>query len=323
MKITYLILGGALLAVQAIPNHVGAEEFPNRPLRFVIPFPPGGGADNLARVVGQKVGDLLDQQVVIDNRGGAGGNIAAELAAQADPNGYTLLQGNVAHTISRTLYRKLNYDFVKDFSPVTQLASIPFILLVTPSLPVNSVPDLISLEKSKAGGLTYASSGAGGPSHMAMELFKTATSTNITHVPYKGAGPAAIDVVAGRVNMMFFTLSAARTHLSSGKLKAVAIASAERVPQASTIPTFKESGISGFEVSTWFGVLVPAGTSKPVINRLHKSFVGALSAPDVRSLLARGGFQVIGSSPEEFGAYIKVEIAKWAKVIKTAGISIN
>ena len=149
MKLTYLILSGALLAVQAITNHVGAEEFPNRPLRFVIPFPPGGGADNLARVVGQKVGEQLGQQVVIDNRGGAGGNIAAEVAARADPDGYTLLQGNVAHTISRTLYRKLNYDFLKDFSPVTQLASIPFILLVTPSLPVNSVPDLISLAKSR------------------------------------------------------------------------------------------------------------------------------------------------------------------------------
>ncbi len=323
MKISYLIFGGALLAVHAIPNYVGAQEFPNRPLRFVIPFPPGGGADNLARVVGQKAGDLLGQQVVIDNRGGAGGNIAAEVAARADPNGYTLLQGNLAHTISRTLYRKLNYDFVKDFSPVTQLASIPFILLVTPSLPVNSVPELISLAKSKAGALTYASSGAGGPSHMAMELFKTATSSDITHVPYKGAGPAAIDVVTGRVNMMFFTLSAAQIHLSSGKLKAVAITSAERVPQASTIPTFKEMGVSDFEVSTWFGVLVPAGTSKSVIDRLHKSFVGALSASDVRSKLAQGGFELVGSSPEAFGAYIKAETARWANVIKTAGIPVN
>ena len=323
MKATIFIFAGAMLSVPVLPNSVSAQEFPNRPLRFVVPFPPGGGADNLARVVGQKVGDQLGQQVVIDNRGGAGGNIAAEVAAQADPNGYTLLQGNVAHTISRTLYRKLNYDFVKDFSPVTQLASIPFILLVTPSLPVSSVADLIALAKSKAGALNYASSGTGGPSHMAMELFKTATGTDLTHVPYKGAGPAAIDVVAGRVNMMFFTLSAARSHLSSGKLKPIAITSVERVPQAATIPTFKEAGVSDLEVSTWFGVLVPAGTPKPVIDRLHKSFVAALSAPEVKTQLSRGGFQLVGSSPEAFGAYIKAEIARWAKVIKTAGIPIN
>lgn len=315
----HLVAGGAALA-----SATGlAQPYPDRPLRFVIPFPPGGGADNLARIVGQKVGDNLHQQMVIDNRAGAGGNIAAEVVARATPDGYTLLQGNVAHTISRSLYRKLNYDFVKDFTPVTQLASIPFVLLVSPALPASSVKDLIALAKAKPGELNYASSGSGGPSHMAMELFKSLAGVEIRHIPYKGAAPAATDVIAGRVQMMFFTLSAGLPHVKSGKLKPLAIAGARRVPQAPDVPTVNEAGVPGFEATTWFGVMVPAGTPNPVISQLHGAFSAALNAPEVRERLLAQGFELVGSTPKQFAAYIKAEIPKWANVVKASGAAVD
>jgi len=315
----HLVAGGAALA-----SATGlAQPYPDRPLRFVIPFPPGGGADNLARIVGQKVGDNLHQQIVIDNRAGAGGNIAAEVVARATPDGYTLLQGNVAHTISRSLYRKLNYDFVKDFTPVTQLASIPFVLLVSPALPASSVKDLIALAKAKPGELNYASSGSGGPSHMAMELFKSMAGAEIRHIPYKGAAPAATDVIAGRVQMMFFTLSAGLPHVKSGKLKPLAIAGARRVPQAPDVPTVNEAGVPGFEATTWFGVMVPAGTPNPVISQLHGAFSAALNAPEVRERLLAQGFELVGSTPKQFAAYIKAEIPKWANVVKASGAAVD
>lgn len=315
----HLVAGGAALA-----SATGlAQPYPDRPLRFVIPFPPGGGADNLARIVGQKAGDNLHQQIVIDNRAGAGGNIAAEVVARATPDGYTLLQGNVAHTISRSLYRKLNYDFVKDFTPVTQLASIPFVLLVSPALPASSVKDLIALAKAKPGELNYASSGSGGPSHMAMELFKSMAGAEIRHIPYKGAAPAATDVIAGRVQMMFFTLSAGLPHVKSGKLKPLAIAGARRVPQAPDVPTVNEAGVPGFEATTWFGVMVPAGTPNPVISQLHGAFSAALNAPEVRERLLAQGFELVGSTPIQFAAYIKAEIPKWANVVKASGAAVD
>lgn len=315
----HLAAGGAALA----PATGLAQPYPDRPLRFVIPFPPGGGADNLARIVGQKVGDNLHQQIVIDNRAGAGGNIAAEVVARATPDGYTLLQGNVAHTISRSLYRKLNYDFVKDFTPVTQLASIPFVLLVSPALPASSVKDLIALARAKPGELNYASSGSGGPSHMAMELFKSMAGVEMRHIPYKGAAPAATDVIAGRVQMMFFTLSAGLPHVKSGKLKPLAIAGARRVPQAPDVPTVNEAGVPGFEATTWFGVMVPAGTPNPVISQLHGAFSAALNAPEVRERLLAQGFELVGSTPKQFAAYIKAEIPKWANVVKASGAAVD
>jgi tripartite-type tricarboxylate transporter receptor subunit TctC len=323
MRRSFTVLIGCEILLSAFAVQAVAQSYPERPLRFVIPFPPGGGADNLARIVGQKVGDTLGQQIVIDNRAGAGGNIAAEVAARASPDGYTLLQGNVAHTISRSLYRKLNYDFLKDFAPVTQLASIPFMLLAHPALPAASVKDLIALARGKPGELNYASSGAGGPSHMAMELFKSMAQVEIRHIPYKGAAPAATDLMAGRVQMMFFTLSAGLPHVKSGKLKALAVAGARRIPQAPDVPTVDESGLRGFEASTWFGVLVPAGTPNQVITKLHSVFTAALHDREVRERLAAQGFELVGSTPKEFGAYIRTEIPKWAGVIKASGVTIN
>lgn len=310
-------------AIWAVPPEAHAQAYPNRPLRFVIPFPPGGGADTLARVLAHNVARDLGQQIVIDNRGGAAGNIAAEVAAKANPDGYTLLQGNISHTISRTLYHKLNYDLIRDFAPVTRLASVPFMLLVNPSFPAHSIKELIALARSQPGELDYASSGSGGPSHMAMELLKSTADLKIRHIPYKGAGPAGTDLIGGRVQMMFFTLPAALPHIRSGRLKALAIASAQRIPQAKEVPTFDESGVRGFEATTWFGVLVPSGTPRPVINRLYKTFVSALAAPEVHARLVGQGFQVGGSTPEEFRQFIGAEIAKWARVIKASGITIN
>lgn len=319
MRIIALISWCALVAAVPAP-HARAQPYPDKPLRFVIPFPPGGGADNLARIVGQRVGEDLGQPLVVDNRAGAGGNVAAEVAARSAPDGYTLLQANVAHAISSTLYRKLNYDLLKDFDAVTQLASIPFVLLVNPSLGAGSVSELIGVAKKRPGQLNYASSGNGGPSHMAMELFKSMAGVEMRHIPYRGAAPAATDVIAGRVHMMFFTVSAALPYVKSGKLQALAIASARRSPQLPDLTTVNEAGIPGFEASTWFGVVVPAKTPARGIERLHAAFTGALRAPGVRDRLLAQGFEIIGSTPSEFGAYMRAEIPKWAAVVKAAGV---
>lgn len=311
------------LAAAIASGEAFAQRYPERPLRFVIPFPPGGGADNLARIVGQVAGDKVGQQIVIDNRAGAGGNIAAEVVARATPDGHTLLQGNVAHAISTTLYRKLQYDLLKDFAPVTQLASIPFLLAVNPALSANSVKELITLAKAKPAELNYASSGSGGPSHMAMELFKAMAGVEIRHIPYKGAAPAATDIIGGQVQMMFFTVSAALPHIASGRLKGLAIASARRSQLAPAIPTVAEAGLPGFEAATWFGVMVPSATPAPIVSRLHGLFVAALNEPEVKARLLKQGFDIVGSSPAEFAGYVREEIPKWAKVVKSSGAAVD
>ena len=319
MKSASIIMLAACLA----SGSAIAQTYPERPLRFVIPFPPGGGADNLARIVGASAADKLGQQIVIDNRAGAGGNIAAEVVAKAAPDGYTILQANVSHAISTSLYKKLNYDLTRDFVPVTQLASIPFVLAVFPGLNVMSVKDLIARARSKPGDLAYASSGSGGPSHLAMELFKSMAGVDIRHIPYKGAVPGATDLMAGNVQMMFFTVSAALPLMSGGKVRCVAIASARRSPLAADIPTVGESGLPGFEATTWFGVMVPRGTPNTVVSRLHAAFTGALSATDVRDRVVKQGFEIVASTPDAFAAYVRAEIPKWAKVIKASGASVD
>jgi tripartite-type tricarboxylate transporter receptor subunit TctC len=302
---------------------VHAQGYPERPLRFVIPFPPGGGADHLARIVGVAASERLGQQIVIDNRAGAGGNIAAEVVAKAAPDGYTLLQTNVAHAISTSLYRKLNYDLVQDFAPVTQLASIPFVLAVNPGTGFTSIKDLIARAKAKPGELAYASSGSGGPSHLAMELFKSMAGVEIRHIPYKGAVPGATDLMAGQVQMMFFTVSAALPLMNSGRLKCLAIASTRRSLLAPDIPTVSEAGLPGFEATTWFGVMAPRGTAPNSVGKLHAAFTAALKQPDVRDRVLKQGFDIAGSDPAEFAAYVKAEIPKWANVVKASGASVD
>lgn len=308
-----------MVCMGGIAGVAPAQSYPTKSIRFVVPFPPGGGADTIARIVGQSVSDRLGEQIVVDNRAGAGGNIAAEIASKANPDGYTLLQGNVAHTISASLYRKLNYDFIKDFAAVTELASTPFLLLANPSVPGGSVRELIALAKAKPDQLNYGSSGTGGPSHLAAELLKSMAGIEVRHVPYKGASPAANDLIAGRIQMMFFTIAAGLPHVKAGRLKALAIASAKRTPLAPEIPTVAESGVPGYEAGTWYGVLVPAGTSGQVVVKLHEAFAAALNVPHVRKRLTGLGFEVVGSTPQQFAGYIESEIKKWARVVKASG----
>jgi tripartite-type tricarboxylate transporter receptor subunit TctC len=300
-----------------------AQAFPERPLRFVIPFPPGGGADNLARVVSVPAAERLGQQIVIDNRAGAAGNIAAEVVSKAAPDGYTLLQANVSHAISTSLYKKLNYDLLHDFVPVTQLASIPFVLAAYPGTGVGSVKDLIARAKAKPGDFAYASSGNGGPSHLAMELLKSMAGVDIRHIPYKGAVPGATDLIAGNVHFMFFTVSAALPLMAGGRLKTLGIASPRRTPLAPDLPTISESGLPGFEATTWFGVMAPRRTPDAVTAQLHRVFTGALKIPDVRERLMKQGFEIVGSTPDEFAAYVKSEIPKWARVVKASAATVD
>jgi tripartite-type tricarboxylate transporter receptor subunit TctC len=300
-----------------------ASDYPNRPVRFIVPFPPGGGADALARIVAQKLSTTWGQQVIVDNRGGAGGNLAAEIAAKAPSDGYTIFQGNVAHTISVSLYAKLNYDLLKDFIPVTQLASIPFMLVVNPGLNLNSVKELISQAKAKPGQFNYASSGSGGPSHLAMELFKSMAGINVTHVPYKGASLTVTDLMSGQVHMMYMTLAAALPHVTSGRLKGLAVASDKRIQAMLDLPTVAEAGVPGFEASTWFGVMVPKGTPKSIVDKLHQAMITTLGFADVKDRLARQAFVLVGSSPDEFGQYIAAEIPKWARIVKLSGAKVE
>ncbi len=300
-----------------------APRYPERPLRFVIPFPPGGGADNLARIVCQPAGEKLGQPIVVDNRAGAGGNISAEVVARAAPDGYTLLQGNLAHAISPSLQRKSSYDIGNDFEAVTLLASVPFLLVANSAVSANSVKELIALAKARPGQLNYASSGYGGPSHMAMELFRTMTGVDLKHVPYKGAGPAATDLIAGQVQVMFPTVSAALPNVRSGRLKGLAVTSAGRSPAAPEFPTVAESGVPGYEATTWFGVMVPKGTPAAIVDRLSGAFTGALQSPEVRERLVKQGFDIAGGSSAEFTRFVRSEIAKWAKVAHASGTTTD
>lgn len=314
---------GAALAMLLCVTAAQAQNYPTRPLRFIVPFPPGGGADSLARIVGAVAGESLGQTIVIDNRTGAGGNIAAEAGAKAAPDGYTLLQSNISHAISASLYRKLDYDIVRDFVHVTLLASIPFALAVHPSLNVSNIRELVALAKAKPGQFVYASSGNGGPSHLAMEMFKTLNGIDIRHVPYKGAAPIATDLVAGQVQMAFFTTAGLLPLIANGRVKPLAIASARRSPLIPDLPTFTEQGMPGFEATTWFGVSVPRGTSQAIVKRLYSAFTQALKVPEVRERLIKQGFDVIGSSPEEFDAYLRAELQRWSKVVKESRASVD
>ena len=300
-----------------------AAAYPERPLRFLIPFPPGGGADNLARIVAVNAAESLGQQIIIDNRAGAGGNIAAETVAKAAPDGYTLLQANVSHAISASLYRKLGYDLINDFMPVTQLGSIPFVLAAHPSVGVNSVRELVALAKAKPAQLAYASSGNGGPSHLAMEMFKSMAEVSIRHVPYKGAVPAATDLIAGQVQLSFFTVSAALPLVSGGRVKMLAIAGARRFTQLPDLPTVAESGYPGYEATTWFGVMLPKGSPAAAVKRLHGAFAQTLKVPEVRERLLAQGFDIVGSAPQEFDAFVRAETQRWSKVVKESRATVD
>lgn len=298
-----------------------AQTYPTKTIRMIVAYPPGGGTDIVGRLIAQKLTDSLGQTVVVDNRGGATGNIGTELAAKAAPDGYTLLMGNVApNAINVSLFKQLPYDPVKDFAPVSLVAITPNLLVVHPALPVRTVKDLVALAKAKPGTLNYPSAGVGSSSHLAGELLRSLAKVDIVHVPYKGGGPALIDLLSGEMQIMFATMPAAMPHVKTGKLRPVAVTTAKRSQTLPELPTIAEAGVRGYEASTWYGLLAPAGTPQPVITRLHDEVVRALNTPDMRAKFASQGFEAAGTTPAEFGAYIKSEIAKWGKVIRDAGI---
>src|SRR5882724_1716080 len=315
------VLKACALGALAISAAAHAQVYPAKPIRMIVGYPPGGGTDIVGRMLAQRLGESLGQSVVVENRGGASGNIGTELAARATPDGYTILMGNVApNAINVSLFRQLPFDAVTDFAPVSLVASTPNILVVHPSTPVRTVKGVTALSKAKPGTLNFASAGMGSSSHLAGELFRILAGADIVHVPYKGAGPAMVDVLSGRVQLYFATMPAAMPHVKPGKLAPVAVTSARRSQALPDLPTVAESGVPGYEASTWYGVLAPAHTSPAVVARLHGDIVKILADAALHARLADQGFDPVGSSPEEFGSYIKTEILKWGKVIRDAGI---
>ncbi|MBI4189060.1 MAG: tripartite tricarboxylate transporter substrate binding protein [Betaproteobacteria bacterium] len=318
VRLATLGLTAAVLAFSV--GGVRAQSYPSKPIRFIVPFVPGGGTDLVARTIGQKLNQTWDQQVVIDNRPGASGIIGTVLAAKAAPDGYTILLGFVGTiSINPSLFSKLPYDPMKDFAPVTLATSQPLVLAVHTSVPAKSVKELIALAKSKPGQLTFASGGTGTDTHLSGEMFKTMAGIDIVHVPYKGIGLAVIDILGGHVAIIISSPPGVISHVKAGKLRALAVTSATRLRAMPDLPTIAESGLPGYDVSGWFGVLAPAGTPKDIVTKLNTEIVKILHLPDVREQLATLGLEITTSTPEQFAAYITAEIAKWAKVIKASG----
>ncbi len=311
----------ALALVAGVPAHA---EYPDRPIHLVVPFPAGGGADVLARTIMPRVARELGTTIVIDNRPGAGGNVGAEFVARSAPDGYTLLYGtNGTHAINRTLYANVPFDPVRDFAPVSRMTQIAALLVVTPSLPVGSVAELVAYAKANPGQVFFASAGNGTTSHLAGELFKTVAQVEIVHTPYRGGALAANDLVGGHVAMMIDVMPNVLPLARAGKLKALAVTTRTRVPAAPDIPTVAESGLPGFEVSAWDGVLAPAGTPPAVIDRLAAAIRVALADPEVRDALVARGAQPVPSTPEEFARHIAAESEKWARVVRQSGAKID
>ncbi|MBS0336527.1 MAG: tripartite tricarboxylate transporter substrate binding protein [Proteobacteria bacterium] len=318
------LLRACLLALVACAGSAHAQAWPAKPIKLIVPYPPGGSADILARAIGQKLSEGLGQSVVIDNRPGAGTAIGAEATAKAAPDGYTIMLGTVSsHAINPALTPGLKYDPVKDFAPVSLVASIPFVLLVHPSLPARSVQELIALAKAKPGSLNFSSAGSGTSNHLAGELFKSMTHTFMVHIPYRGSAPALTDLLAGQVQLMFDLVLTAQPHVKSGAARALAVTSLTRSAALPNVPTVAESGVPGYEVSAWFGLFAPAGTPAGVVAALNAETVKAMRAPDLRERLASQGADAASSTPEEFAAYVKDELGKWTRVIKASGMKAD
>lgn len=314
-----LTLGLSLLASSAS----GQETYPNKPIRLIVPFPPGGGNDVIARIVGAKLGERLGQAVVIENRGGGNGTIGLAALAQAAPDGYTLAVGAAGPlAVNPTLYDKLPYDPVRDFAPVTNMVNFPLLLVVHPGVPVKGVSDLVELARSRPDALFYASPGNGNSGHLAGELFNSMAKVRTTHVPYKGQGPALSDLLAGQVQMLYSSIPSVIQYVRQGRLNAIAVGSSQRVPSLPDVPTIAET-IPGYEAYSWVGIVAPARTPKAIVTRLHDEIVQILAQKDVEDKLRGEGAIPIGDSPEHFAAYIKAEIVKWGAVVKSANIKAD
>lgn len=314
---------GVILAMVATCAHSQvAGDYPSRPVRMVLPFPPGGSTDVMARGMAQKLTETLGRQVVIDNRaGGAGGIVGTDLVAKATPDGYVFLfTTSITHTASPSLYSKLPYHPVRDFTPVTMVASAPLMLVVNPSVPVKTVSDLIAFAKSNPGKVNYASGGIGASTHLPAELFKSMAGIDIVHIPFKGGGPALLGVITGQAQMLMISVVGALPHVKSGKLRGLALTSRSRLAELPNVPTIAESGVPGYEVGLWYGVYMPKGAPKEVVLVLQRAVLKTIQAREVRERLASDGAQPVGNTPEEFAKVTATEVAKWAKVVRDAGI---
>ena len=300
-----------------------AQNYPAKPVRILVGYAPGGGTDIMARVVGAKLTDSLKQQFVIENRPGANANIAAKLAADAPADGYTILFMSVAHIMSKPVYKNLSYDIERDFTPITVVTNVPNVLCLHPSLPVKTVKELIALAKAKPGALSYATSGVGSPEHFAGEMFKMMTRTDMLAIPYKGGGPLAIDLVGGQVMLAFNTAPPIMPHIQAGRVRAIAVTMDQRVAALPDVPTIAESGVPGYQMSTWYGAVLPAKTPREISVKLNQEMLKALALPDVKERMAGLGADVVGNTTEEFAALIKLEVAKYTKVANAANISAD
>jgi tripartite-type tricarboxylate transporter receptor subunit TctC len=300
-----------------------AERYPQRPVRLIVAFAPGGSADVVARIIGQKLSESIGQQVVIDNRPGAGGTLSAEIAARAAPDGYTLYMSSASLVVNVSLYRKVAYDPVRDFAPVTLLASAQNVLVAHPSVPARSVKELIALARKTPGRINYASTGSGTSGHLAMELFRSMAGIDMTHVPYKAVGQAQVDLLAGQVSLWFPTIPGALPHIKAGKMIALAVSGAKRSPALPDVPTVAEAALPGFEASTWYPILAPAKTPTGIVEQLNRQLVTIVTAPQVREQLLQAGVEPIGSSQQALADHIRVELAKWAKVVQVSGVRLD
>lgn len=308
------------VAMAAAASAAPAEVYPNRPIRFIVPYAPGGGTDLTTRLIAQRLSESFKRQVVVDNRPGGASNIGTEIAARANPDGYTLFTAGISHSVNPSLFKKLPFDPIKDFDPVSLVATVPLIVVVHPSVAATSIKDLIGLAKAKPGVLNYASGGVGTGNHVAGELFNYMAGVKLVHIPYKGGGPALADLVAGHVQVLFNTMTSTTPFVKSGRLRALAVTGKERSPSMPELPTVAEAGVPGFDVGAWFGVMVPAGTPRNIIALLNAEIVRITRLPEALEQFAAQGAEPVGSTAEGFSRHLRSEIDKWAKVAKAAGL---
>ena len=320
-KVSTVSLGVVLCGALALSasGDSGAQAYPSKPIRFIVGYTPGGAADILARAVGARLTEAWGQSVIVENRAGAGTNIATEIAAKSPPDGYTLFMPTVANAINVSLYPKLPYDPFKDFAYITDIAKVPGIVVVHPSVPAKNTRDLIALARAHPDKLRHGSTGIGSPHHLAGELFKTMAGIKMIHVPYKGASPALVDVVAGHIEVYFGAFVSVLPHVKSGRVRALGVTTLKRVPVMPEIATIDEQGLKGFETGSWFGVAVPAATPREVVNKLHDEVVRIIKLPEVTDRIASEGADFVGDTPEQFTAFFKSEVAKWGKAVKASG----
>jgi len=328
-KVAGAVMGALLAAAGLMPasagaQAAGAQAYPTKPIRLIVAFPAGGSTDIIARLVGQRLGEKLGQQVIVDNRGGAGGTIGTEIAAQATPDGHTLTMGTTStHVIAPAAYAKVNYDPVKDFEPITLVASTPYLLVLNPGVKANNLKEFVALAKSQPGKLNFASAGTGSTTQLAMEMLNRAAGMDIVHIPYNGNGPAGAAVLGGQVQALFGSMPAVLPHAQAGRLRAIAVGTSKRSPALPNVPTVAESGYPGFEVSLWLGFFAPKGTPKPVLAKLQTELTAIANSPDMKAQFEKNGASAVTNTPAEMGQLMKSELDKYGKVIKAAGIVLK